>query len=196
MIEGIRENGSESAEFVIRKVRKIQFRRCYQRENLLHWHKNGSRLSLICCFGFFQVLEKRHSQELKDLERMFQEERKVAVDEALAKMEERHSQESDELRAQNEKELRDLEKQNLSPDDLQQRRAQLLNQQQLRQSALDKKQAEERKQIQHGVLSDWEIRFARAKLELKEKHYQVGIISDEDFPIDPEPFQGVGGYCA
>ena len=127
---------------------------------------------------------------------MFQEERKVAVDEALAKMEERHSQESDELRAQNEKELRDLEKQNLSPDDLQQRRAQLLNQQQLRQSALDKKQAEERKQIQHGVLSDWEIRFARAKLELKEKHYQVGIISDEDFPIDPEPFQGVGGYCA
>lgn len=126
---------------------------------------------------------------------MFQEERKVAVDEALAKMEERHSQESDELRAQNEKELRDLEKQNLTPDDLQQRRAQLLNQQQLRQSALDKKHAEERKQIQHGVLSDWEIRFARAKLELKEKHYQVGIILDEDFPVDPESFQGIGGYC-
>lgn len=195
MIEGIRENGSESAEFVIRKVRKIQFRRCYERENFLHRHKSCSRLSSICCFAIFQVLEKRHSQELKDLERMFQEERKVAVDEALAKMEERHSQESDELRAQNEKELRDLEKQSLSPDDLQQRRAQLLNQQQLRQSALDKKHAEERKQIQHGVLSDWEIRFARAKLELKEKHYQVGIILDEDFLVDPEPFKGIGGYC-
>lgn len=104
---------------------------------------------------------------------MFQEERKVAVDEALAKMEERHAQESDELRAQNEKELKELEKQHLSPEDLQQKRAQLLNQQQLRQSALDKKHAEQRKQIQHGVLSDWEVRFARAKLELKEKHYQV-----------------------
>lgn len=123
-----------------------------------------------CCL---QVLERRHSQELKDLEHMFQEERKVAVDEALAKMEERHAQESDELRAQNEKELKELEKQHLSPEDLQQKRAQLLNQQQLRQSALDKKHAEQRKQIQHGVLSDWEVRFARAKLELKEKHYQV-----------------------
>ena len=104
---------------------------------------------------------------------MFQEERKVAVDEALAKMEERHVQESDELRALHEKELKELEKQQLSPEDLQQKRAQLLNQQHLRQSSQDKKHAEQRKQIQHGVVSDWEIRFARAKLELKEKHYQV-----------------------
>lgn len=137
MIEGIRENGSEAAEFVIKKV-----------------------------------LAKRQSQELKDLESMFQGERKVAVDEALAKMEERHAQENDELRALNEKELKELEKQKLSPEELQQKRAQLLNQQQLRQSSLDKKHADERKQIQNGVVSDWEIRFARAKLELKEKHYQ------------------------
>ena len=123
-----------------------------------------------------QVLEKRHNQELKDLERMFQEERKVAVDEALAKMEERHAQESDELRAQNEKELKELEKQQLSPEELQQRRAQLLNQQQLRQSALDRKHVGQRKQIEHGVQSDWEVRFARAKLELKEKHYQVCLL--------------------
>ena len=95
------------------------------------------------------------------------------MDEALAKMEERHAQENDELRALNEKELKELEKQKLSPEELQQKRAQLLNQQQLRQSSRDKKQADERKQIQNGVLSDWEIRFARAKLELKEKHYQV-----------------------
>lgn len=137
MINGIRDNGSEAAEFVIRKV-----------------------------------LEKRQSQELKDLERMFQEERKVAVDEALAKMEERHTQENDELRAQHERELKELEKQQLNPEELQQKRAQILNQQQLRQSALDKKHADQRKQIQHGMLSDWEVRYARAKLELKEKHYQ------------------------
>ena len=60
-------------------------------------------------------------------------------------------------------------------EELQQKRAQLLNQQQLRQSALDKKHADQRKQIQHGVQSDWEVRFARAKLELKEKHYQVSL---------------------
>ena len=130
----------------------------------------------MCFFSWRQVLEKRHSQELKDLERMFQEERKVAVDEELAKMEERHTQESDELRAQNEKELKELEKQQLSPEELQQRRAQLLNQQQLRQSALDRKHADQRKQIEHGLQSDWEVRFARAKLELKEKHYQVRLL--------------------
>lgn len=109
------------------------------------------------------------------MERMFQEERKVAVDEALAKMEERHAQENDELRAQHERELKELEKQQLNPEELQQKRAQILNQQQLRQSALDKKHADQRKQIQHGMLSDWEVRYARAKLELKEKHYQVSL---------------------
>ena len=130
---------------------------------------------------FLQILDKRHSQELKDLERMFHEERRVAVDEALAKMEDRHAQENDELRAQHEQELKELDKQKLSAEDLQQKRAQLLNQQQLRQSALDKKHADERKQIQHGVVSDWEVRFARAKLELKEKHYQVGETNNLPF---------------
>ena len=108
---------------------------------------------------------------------MFLEERRVSVDEALAKLEERQAQEHEDLRNQHEKELRDLEQQHLSPEELEQRRAQLLNQQQLKQSALDKKHAEERKQIQHGTLAEWEVRFARAKLELKEKHYQVRVYS-------------------
>lgn len=134
---------------------------------------------------------------------MFQGERKVAVDEALAKMEERHAQENDELRALNEKELKELEKQKLSPEELQQKRAQLLNQQQLRQSSLDKKHADERKQIQNGVVSDWEIRFARAKLELKEKHYQVRAHCRSPsvvFYVLNRPFYRYGGhlefYCS
>ncbi|EDO39341.1 predicted protein, partial [Nematostella vectensis] len=137
MIEGIRENGVEAAEFVIRKV-----------------------------------LDKRQGQELKDLERMYMEERRVAVDEALAKMEDRHAQQQEELRLQDKQELEALESERLSPEELQQRRAQLLNQQQLRRSAMDKKHSEERRKIQQGALTDWEVRFARAKLELKEKHYK------------------------
>ena len=122
---------------------------------------------------FLQVLDKRHEQELKDMEKMYMEERRVAVDEALAKMEEKHAQEQDELKAKQQAELKELGRQDLSAEELQQRRAQLLNRQQIEQSSLDKRQNDERKHIQHGTVSDWEIRFARAKLELKEKHYKV-----------------------
>ena len=61
----------------------------------------------------------------------------------------------------------------LSHEELQLKRAQLFNQQQLELSSLERRQAEEKKQMQKGALSDWELRFARAKLELKEQHYQV-----------------------
>ena len=101
------------------------------------------------------------------------EERRVAVDEALAKMEDKHSQDQEELKAKQRAELKELDSQDLGAEELQQRRAQLLNRQQIEQSGLDRRQADEKKQIQHGALSDWEVRFARAKLELKEKHYKV-----------------------
>ena len=63
----------------------------------------------------------------------------------------------------------------LSPDELQQRRAQLFNQQQLQMSALEKKHAGERKNAQKNAVSDWELKYAQAKLELKEIHYKVRI---------------------
>ena len=74
ILEAIREHGSESSEFVIRKI-----------------------------------LDKRQSQELLNLDNMFEEERKVVVDAALAKLEEEQSAEKDELRAKHEAELRALE---------------------------------------------------------------------------------------
>ena len=64
----------------------------------------------------------------------------------------------------------------LSPDELQQRRAQLFNQQQLEMSGLEKKHASERKNAQKNAVSDWELKYAQAKLELKEKHYKVRIL--------------------
>ena len=60
----------------------------------------------------------------------------------------------------------------MSPEELQQARADLLNRQQLELSGLDRKQAAEQKRIEKGALADWEVRFARAKLDLKEKHYR------------------------
>lgn len=49
----------------------------------------------------------------------------------------------------------------------------MFNEQQLEMSSLEKKQAAEKKALQKNALSDWELRYAQGKLELKEKHYKV-----------------------
>ena len=69
-----------------------------------------------------------------------------------------------------------FQKENLSPEEYQQRRDQLLNKQQLELSDLDRQLAEEQKEIERGAFRDWEVRRARAKLDLKEKHYKVRLI--------------------
>ena len=43
-------------------------------------------------------------------------------------------------------------------------------------SQLERKQLTEKKALQKDALSDWELRYAQAKLELKEKHYKVKAI--------------------
>ena len=58
---------------------------------------------------YFQILDKRHSQEILNLDETFAEERKVGIDAALSKLEEEHNQQIDELRAKHEKELKALE---------------------------------------------------------------------------------------
>lgn len=123
-------------------------------------------------FVIRKILDKRHSEEMLNLDETFAEERKVGIDAALSKLEEEHNQQIDELRAKHEKELRALEDEGLSTEELQQRRGQLFNQQSLEQSSLERKHAEEKKSMQRGALSDWELRYARAKLELKERHYK------------------------
>lgn len=40
-------------------------------------------------------------------------------------------------------------------------------------SSLERKQTAEKNSLQKNALSDWELRYAQAKLELKEKHYKV-----------------------
>lgn len=66
-----------------------------------------------------------------------------------------------------------LQKQNLSPEELQQRRAELLGKHQQELSALDRKHASEKGDVERGALADCELKFAKAKLALKEKHYKV-----------------------
>ena len=54
------------------------------------------------------------------------------------------------------------------------RYTQLLNRHHLELADLDTQLAAEQKQIERGALADWEVRYAQARLELKERHYKVG----------------------
>lgn len=40
-------------------------------------------------------------------------------------------------------------------------------------SDLERRLSEEEQDIERGALTDWEVQYARAKLDLKEKHYKV-----------------------
>lgn len=110
---------------------------------------------------------------MKDLDKTFQEERRVDIDEAMAKLEEEHANQMDEMLVKHAESLKRLESEDLTPDELQQRKAQLLNKQQLEQSGLERKQNEEIRKLRTTATADWEVRYARAKLDLKEKHYEV-----------------------
>ena len=49
-----------------------------------------------------------------------------------------------------------------------------MNHQQLEMGELDQRQRQEQLDIEQNALTDWELSYARAKLDLKEKHYKVG----------------------
>eukprot|EP00058_Branchiostoma_floridae_P012905 XP_002598393.1 hypothetical protein BRAFLDRAFT_128123 [Branchiostoma floridae] len=118
------------------------------------------------------VLERRHAQELQDLEEEYGLEKKVMIDDALSRLHSRCGSERDLLQQRHEAELEELENSGATPEELAQQRAEMLNRQQLELSSLDRRHSQEARQLEQSALSDWELRFAQAKLALKEKHYK------------------------
>ena len=120
-----------------------------------------------------KVLAKRQAQEARGLDAQFATERRVAIEGALDKLHDKYNARRDSMLQRHEKELADLMKEDLTSEQRQQRKAALLNQQQVELNKLERELKEEKKAIEKGALSDWELRYARAKLEMKERHYQV-----------------------
>nr|XP_002738967.1 PREDICTED: uncharacterized protein LOC100369241 [Saccoglossus kowalevskii] len=118
------------------------------------------------------VLDKRHAQEMSDLDAQFAAERQVAVEAKLAKLHDKYDAERDKMLHRHDEEMNKLLQQNLTPEQMQQKKAELLNKQQIELAELEKRLAEERRHQEQEALQDWELRYARAKLDLKEKHYQ------------------------
>ncbi|XP_070551432.1 trichohyalin-like [Ptychodera flava] len=130
------------------------------------------------------VLEKRQAQEMKDLDAQFAAERRVAIEAKLAKLLDKYDAKRNNLLQQHEDEMNELLQQNLTNEQLQQKKAELLNKQQLELAELEKNLAEEKRETEEAALQDWELRYARAKLELKEKHYEEYADALKEFLAD------------
>ncbi|WAR00886.1 hypothetical protein MAR_025258, partial [Mya arenaria] len=149
--EGIRDNGEEDSERVIKAV-----------------------------------LAQRQAQEMSDLENQFGGQKRLMVDEALNKLNEKYDKLRDDAMRRHDQELADLQKLGLSPDELAARRTELLNKHAQELSALDRQQAAEKGDIERGALADWELAFAKAKLSLKEKHYKEFAEALREFKGDKD----------
>lgn len=66
-----------------------------------------------------------------------------------------------------------FQKQALSPEELAESRARLLNRQQMELANLQRRLAEDENEAEKGAALDWEVSLARDKLALKERHYKV-----------------------
>jgi hypothetical protein len=96
MVNAIRENGSEQAEYIIKKV-----------------------------------LEQRQAKEMANLDQEYAQEKKVEIDGGLAQLAQEHLQQREDLKEQHDRQYQELENEGLSEDELQQRKAELFNLQQV-----------------------------------------------------------------
>ena len=104
------------------------------------------------------VLSKRHAQETNNLERQFAAERKVVADDAAHDVTKKYEKMLGEARQKHDLQLADLQRQNLTPDEMESARASLLNDQQLEMSDIERRQQRETNEAQQAALSDREVR--------------------------------------
>lgn len=79
-----------------------------------------------------QVLEQRHNQELQDLTAQCEAEKSAVLTEAMAKLQAEHDAEREKIQSQHVQEMNNLLSKGaeLTPDQLEERKLQLLNSQQ------------------------------------------------------------------
>ena len=63
----------------------------------------------------------------------------------------------------------------MDPDELAMRKAELLNKHQMELQALEQLRDKEQKEVERGAQRDWEVRKARAELDLKQRQYKVSV---------------------
>nr|XP_047130962.1 uncharacterized protein LOC100202447 isoform X1 [Hydra vulgaris] len=127
---------------------------------------NGSIESIIK-----KILDFRHAKEMMQLDALFAEEHKVKVDELLERLDSKHLCDIDELNAKHENELKELIVVTDDQEENDQLRAQLLNNQQIELKMLKKNHSDQKIAAKKNALADWELRYAKGKLDLKERHY-------------------------
>lgn len=112
IITGIQDNSADKADIVIKKV-------------LVY-------IILLHIYFVRQVLEQRHSQELRDLDAQCEAEKVAVLTEALSKLQVQQDEEREKMLSKHEQQMNDLLSKgaNLTPEELEERKMQLLNKQQ------------------------------------------------------------------
>lgn len=121
-----------------------------------------------------KVLAQRHTKEIEAVDKEFELEMKEAVDDAVSALMETRDRERDEMVSQHEQALQDLmaEAGVLGADELEEKRREIINEQQCELSRLEQSYARQKQQIEKGTAAELTLKHAKAKLELKEKHYK------------------------
>lgn len=120
-----------------------------------------------------KVLAQRHAKEIEKVDRDFELDKKEAVDDAVAALMVARDRERDDMISRHELALQDLmvEAGALGADELEEKRRELINEQQCELSKLEQSYARQKQQIEKGTAAELALKHAKAKLELKEKHY-------------------------
>lgn len=122
-----------------------------------------------------QVLEQRQKQELAKLESDFEEEKHQHINVTLLDLKTKFDKAKDELLSKHDDQLEQLmlENANMTEVQFEQKKAELLNEQQMELSDLEQKYGRDCKHIETITRADLEAKHARVKLDMRERHYQV-----------------------
>ena len=108
------------------------------------------------------------------MEASFAQEKKEAIDDALASLMDNHDRDRDEMLSKHQQAMQDLmaDAGKLPSEEVEEKRQELINTQQLELSELEQSYAQQRKRLERGKATELAMKHAQDKLALREKHYQ------------------------
>eukprot|EP01135_Chromosphaera_perkinsii_P006890 Nk52_evm45s621 gene=Nk52_evmTU45s621 len=120
-----------------------------------------------------KILEQRHKREQAELEKQYQKEKNITVEDALLKLSARHEDEREKLAVKHSEELRNLmaNLESMTDDDLEAARIDLINRQQVEEGRLEKELANEKKNLSRDAVTELDLKYAHERLRLKENQY-------------------------
>ena len=121
-----------------------------------------------------QILEQRQRKELATLESDFHNEKQIKLDQALSDLKAQYESEKENLLSRHNMEMQELVS-SCDENDLDKKKAELLNNQQMELLNLEQTFSKECSQIEASITAELEAKHANTKITTRERHYQVSL---------------------